>query len=203
MQKSFGDRARRTRPAGAARRAWAASPRRHAPHPSSRAGTRCRAKCRAPLPSTRIPARLQMVNRMQFYIDGAWVDPGRPRSRSRSSTRRPRKRCTRSRSARRPTSTRRSRPRARAFATFSQTTREERVALLEPHRRGLQDAHEGHRRRRSPTRWARRSPFAEKLQAGAGLGHIASTLDVLKNYRVRGAGTARPWSCASRSASSA
>src|SRR5258708_23556531 len=27
-----------------------------------------------------------------------------------------------------------------------------------------------------------RLPMAEKLQAGAGLGHIAATLDVLKNY---------------------
>jgi len=40
----------------------------------------------------------------------------------------------------------------------------------------------GHRRFRCPTRWARRCRWAEKLQAGAGLGHIVATLDVLKNY---------------------
>jgi aldehyde dehydrogenase (NAD+) len=34
---------------------------------------------------------------------------------------------------------------------------------------------------RYPTKWAP-LPMAEKMQAGAGLGHLMSTLDVLKKY---------------------
>ena len=70
------------------------------------------------------------------------VTPAR-RRRFPSSTPRPRRPCTRSLSARPRTSTRRWRRRARAFETFSLTTREERIELLskiiEVYKRRLKD----------------------------------------------------------------
>ena len=85
------------------------------------------------------------------------------------------------RSAPRPTSTRRWPPRARAFETYSQTSREERVALLskiiEVYKTRMKDIGAA-----VSDEMGAPLPMAEKLQAGAGLGHLASTLEVLKNY---------------------
>src|SRR4026207_2183079 len=86
----------------------------------------------APVPKFLRPAitRFPMVNRMQFYIDGAWVDPAVKKSTpvvnpateeamyevalgSKADLDKPFAAAK------------------RAFVTFSQTSREERVALLE------------------------------------------------------------------------
>src|SRR6202000_1897199 len=69
----------------------------------------------------------------------------------------------------------------RAFETFSQTSREERVALL----RKTVEIHEAGRRKPPAAvsdEMGAPLPMAEKLQAGAGLGHLMNTLDVLKKY---------------------
>jgi aldehyde dehydrogenase (NAD+) len=64
--------------------------------------------------------------------------------------------------------------------SYSQTSREDRVALLTK----IVEVYKGRMKRSappSPTDGAP-LPMAEKLQAGAGLGHIMSTLEVLKNH---------------------
>src|SRR5207237_8060774 len=67
----------------------------------------------------------------------------------------------------------------RAFETYSQTSREERAALLariiEVYKTRTKDIGAAvSDEMRAPL------PMAEKLQAGAGLGHLASTLENLK-----------------------
>ena len=142
-----------------------------------------------------------MVNRMQFYIDGAWVDPVVKKSTPvvNPATE---EACTRSRSAPRPTSTRRSlRPSARSRPIRRRAARSG-IALLEK----IIAIYKGRMKEIGAAvsdEMGAPLPMAERLQAGAGLGHITSTLEVLKNYRIRGEMWAPPWSCASRSASSA
>src|SRR5438270_12946787 len=68
-----------------------------------------------------------------------------------------------------------------AFLTYSQTSREERVALLskviEVYKTRMKDIGAA-----VSDEMGAPLPMAEKLQAGAGLGHLASTLEVLKDY---------------------
>jgi aldehyde dehydrogenase (NAD+) len=122
-----------------------------------------------------------MVNRMQFYIDGAWVDPAVKKSipvvnpateeamydvavGSKADVD---KAVTAAR---------------RAFETFSQTSREERVALLtkiiDIYKTRMKDIGAA-----VSDEMGAPLPMAERAQAGAGLGHLMSTLDVLKNYQ--------------------
>lgn len=121
-----------------------------------------------------------MVNRMQFYIDGAWVDPAVKKTHpvvnpanedvlyeiaigSKADV-------DKAVAAAK-----------KAFETFSVTTREERVALLEKimavYKTRMKDIGAA-----VSDEMGAPLPMAEKLQAGAGLGHIASTLEVLKTY---------------------
>ena len=70
----------------------------------------------------------------------------------------------------------------RAFETFSQTTREERIALLEK----IIEIYKTRMKEIGAAvsdEMGAPLPMAEKLQAGAGLGHLATTLDVLKNFQ--------------------
>ena len=122
-----------------------------------------------------------MVNRMQFYIDGAWVDPAVKKMHpvvnpanedvlyeiavgSKADV-------DKAVAAAK-----------KAFATFSMTTREERVALLEKiiavYKTRMKDIGAA-----VSDEMGAPLPMAEKMQAGAGLGHLASTLDVLKSYQ--------------------
>jgi aldehyde dehydrogenase (NAD+) len=121
-----------------------------------------------------------MVDRLKFYIDGAWVDPavkktmpvvnpatedamydvalGSPADVDKAVA-----------AAR------------RAFETFSLTTREERIALLtkmvEVYKRRMKEIGAA-----ISDEMGAPLPFAERFQAGAGLGHIMTTIDVLKSY---------------------
>ena len=122
-----------------------------------------------------------MVNRMQFYIDGAWVDPAVKKTHpvvnpanedvlyeiaigSKADV-------DKAVAAAK-----------KAFETFSLTTREERVALLEKiiavYKTRMKDIGAA-----VSDEMGAPLPMAEKMQAGAGLGHLASTLDVLKTYQ--------------------
>ena len=88
-----------------------------------------------------------MVNRMQFYIDGAWVDPAVKKSTPVVNP------ATEEAMYEVALGSKADVDKAvaaakRAFETFSQTSREERVALLDKDHRDLQGPHEGHRRRR-------------------------------------------------------
>jgi aldehyde dehydrogenase (NAD+) len=121
-----------------------------------------------------------MVNRLQFYIDGAWVDPVARKTLpvvnpanedvlyeiALGSAADVDKAVAAAR---------------RAFETFSLTTREQRVELLS-------QIIEVYKKRMKEIGGAISDEmgaplgFAEKFQAGAGLGHLMTTLDVLKNY---------------------
>src|ERR1700736_4539910 len=124
--------------------------------------------------------RVAMVNRMEFYNDCAWVDPAVKKSTPVVNP------ATEEAMYEVALGSKADVDKAvaaakRAFETFSQTSREERVALLSK-------IIEVYKTRRKDTGAAASDemgaplPMAEKLQAGAGLGHLASTLEVLKNY---------------------
>ena len=136
-----------------------------------------------------------MVNRMQFYIDGAWVDPVVKKSVqvvnpateeamyeiALGSTADVDKAVVAAR---------------RAFETYSQTSREERVALLSK----IIEIYKGRAKEIGAAisdEMGAPLPMAERLQAGAGLGHFASTLEILKNYHfeepVGVVGMITPW----------
>ncbi len=121
-----------------------------------------------------------MVHRMQFYIDGAWVDPVTPKSRPvvNPATEQPMYEIALGSAADVDKAVAAAR---RAFETFSQTTREERVALLtrivEVYKSRMKDIGAA-----VSDEMGAPLGFAEKAQAGAGLGHIVSTLEVLKTY---------------------
>src|SRR6185437_15369117 len=122
-----------------------------------------------------------MVNRMQFYIDGAWVDPvvkGKSTPVVNPATEEAMYEVALGSKADVDKSVAAAK---RAFQTFSQTSREERVALLEK----IVAVYKGRMKDIGAAvsdEMGAPLPMAEKLQAGAGLGHIASTLEILKNY---------------------
>ena len=121
-----------------------------------------------------------MVHRMQFYIDGAWVDPVTPKSRPvvNPATEQPMYDIALGSAADVDKAVAAAR---RAFESFSQTSREERVALLtrivEVYKSRMKDIGAA-----VSDEMGAPIGMAEKAQAGAGLGHIMSTLDVLKSY---------------------
>ena len=121
-----------------------------------------------------------MVQRMKFYIDGAWVDPVSPKTRPviNPATEQPLYDIALGSAADVDKAVAAAR---RAFESFSQTTREERVALLtkivEVYKSRAKDLGAA-----ISDEMGAPLPFAEKFQVGAGLGHITSTLDVLKTY---------------------
>src|SRR5260221_12128136 len=137
----------------------------------------------APVPLILPPCeitRFPMVNRMQFYIDGAWVDPAVKKSTPVVNP------ATEEALYEVALGSKADVDKAvaaakRAFLTYSQTTREERVALLskiiEVYKTRMKDIGAA-----VSDEMGAPLPMAEKLQAGAGLGHLASTLEVLKNY---------------------
>ncbi len=121
-----------------------------------------------------------MVNRTQFYIDSAWVDPISPKSRAviNPATEQPLYDIALGSAADVDKAVVAAR---RAFETFSQTSRDERVALLtriiEVYKSRSKDLGAA-----VSDEMGAPLPFAEKFQVGAGLGHIVATLDVLKSY---------------------
>ncbi len=121
-----------------------------------------------------------MVNRTQFYIDGAWVDPVTPKSRAviNPATEQPMYDIALGSAADVDKAVAAAR---RAFETFSQTSRDERVALLtrivEVYQSRAKDLGAA-----ISDEMGAPLPFAEKFQVGAGLGHIVATLDILKSY---------------------
>ena len=121
-----------------------------------------------------------MLNRMKFYIDGAWVDPAvmktvpvvNPATEERiydvavGSKADVDKAVAAAR---------------RAFETFSVTTREERIELLgkiiEAYKARAKDIALA-----ISDEMGAPMVLAERAQAGSGLGHLMSTLQVLKDY---------------------
>ncbi|WP_316204717.1 MULTISPECIES: aldehyde dehydrogenase family protein [unclassified Bradyrhizobium] len=121
-----------------------------------------------------------MVNRMQFYIDGAWVDPVVKKSTPVVNP------ATEEAMYEVALGSKADVDKAvaaakRAFETYSQTSREERVALLEKivaiYKSRMKEIGAA-----ISDEMGAPLPMAEKLQSGAGLGHFMTTLEILKNY---------------------
>ena len=121
-----------------------------------------------------------MVNRMQFYIDGAWVDPAVKKSTPVVNP------ATEEAMYEVALGSKADVDKAvaaakRAFETFSQTTREERVALLEKiiavYKTRLKDIGAS-----LSDEMGAPLPKPEKFQAGAGLGLLMTTREVLYKY---------------------
>src|SRR5260370_42300354 len=121
-----------------------------------------------------------MVHRMQFYIDGTWVDPVVKKSTPvvNPATEEAMYEVALGSKADVDKAVVAAR---RAFETFSHTSPEERVALLskiiEDYKNRMKDIGAALSVEMGAT-----LPMAEKLQAGAGLGHLASNIEMLKNY---------------------
>src|SRR6516162_11256849 len=124
--------------------------------------------------------RFPMVNRMQFYIDGAWVDPVVKKSIPvvNPATEEAMYEIAIGSKADVDKAAAAAR---RAFETYSQTSRDERVALLskvvEIYKSRMKEIGAA-----VSDEMGAPLPMAEKLQAGAGLGHLMNTLEVLKKY---------------------
>ena len=121
-----------------------------------------------------------MSHELQFYIDGAWVDPATPRTIDviNPATEEPIGRISLGSAA----DVDRAVAAARAaFETYANTTREERVALLErivaAYQARLDDLATVISREMGAPMW-----LAKAAQAPAGLAHFQQTLAVLKSY---------------------
>jgi aldehyde dehydrogenase (NAD+) len=121
-----------------------------------------------------------MVHRLQFYIDGAWQDPVIKNARPVINP------ATEEALYEVALGSRADVDKAvmaarRAFETFSLTTREQRVELLaniaEVYKKRMKDIGGA-----ISDEMGAPLSFAERFQAGAGLGHVMTTLDVLKSY---------------------
>ncbi len=121
-----------------------------------------------------------MVNRTQFYIDGAWVDPVVRKSHPVVNPATEEAMYDIALGSKTDVDNAVVAAR-RAFETFSQTSREDRVALLERiiavYKTRMKDIAAA-----VSDEMGAPLPFAEKFQAGSGLTHISSTLKVLKTY---------------------
>jgi len=121
-----------------------------------------------------------MVQRLKFYIDGAWTEPETRHTRTviNPATEAPLYELALGGAADVHKAVAAAR---RAFETYSQTSREDRVALLER-------VVEVYKRRAAELGEAISDEmgaplsFAQKFQVGAGLNHILATLEVLKGY---------------------
>src|SRR5499433_4004417 len=122
-----------------------------------------------------------MVNRMKFYIDGAWVDPIGKQTRSVVNP------ATEEVMYEVAVGSKQDVDRAvaaarRAFQTFSRSSRDDRVALLsriaDAYKKRIKDIGAA-----ISDEMGAPMPLAERAQAGAGLGHIMTTIDVLKTYK--------------------
>src|SRR6201987_3792482 len=124
--------------------------------------------------------RFSMVNRMQFYIDGAWVDPVVKKSTPVVNP------ATEEAMYEVALGSKADVDKAvaaakRAFNSYSQTSREERVALLTK----IIDIYKGRMKEIGAAvsdEMGAPLPRAEPLQAGPGLGHLMNTLEVVKKY---------------------
>ena len=121
-----------------------------------------------------------MVNRMQFYIDGAWVDPVVKKSTQVVNPATEEAMYEVALGSKADVDKAASAAK-RAFQTFSQTSRDERVALLTK----IVEIYKGRMKEIGAAvsdEMGAPLPMAERLQAGAGLGHLMNTLEVLKKY---------------------
>ena len=121
-----------------------------------------------------------MVQHSKFYIDGAWVDPVAKKMLPviNPATEEPTAEIALGSAADVDKAVAAAR---RAFDSFSQTSRQERIDLLtkivEVYKKRMKEIGGA-----ISDEMGAPLGFAEKFQAGAGLGHIMTTLEVLKTY---------------------
>jgi aldehyde dehydrogenase (NAD+) len=122
----------------------------------------------------------EMNERLQFYIDGRWVDPveARPFDVINPSTEEPIARIALGSAKDVDSAVQAAR---RAFESFSQTTREERLALLGKIVAAYQKRYDEIARTISEEMGA---PFwlAKAAQAATGLGHLGQVVQILQSY---------------------
>jgi aldehyde dehydrogenase (NAD+) len=121
-----------------------------------------------------------MVQRLKFYIDGAWQDPASKKTLPviNPASEEPLYEIALGSKADVDKAVAAAR---RAFETFSLTTREERADLLAK----IIDVYKKRMKEIGAAisdEMGAPLPFAERFQAGAGLGHLMTTLEVLKTY---------------------
>lgn len=121
-----------------------------------------------------------MVNRMQFYIDGAWVDPtiAKATYAINPATAEELYELALGSKADVDKAVKAAR---HAFGTFSQTTREQRISLLASIIEIYKDRAKEIGDSISDEIGAPLA-MAERMQANSAIGHFTSTLEVLKNY---------------------
>jgi aldehyde dehydrogenase (NAD+) len=121
-----------------------------------------------------------MVNRLKFYIDGAWVDPAVAKTVPVINPATEDKLYDVAVGSKADVDKAVAAAR-RAFESFSVTSREQRVELLtkiiEAYKARMKDIATA-----ISDEMGAPMTLAERAQAAAGLGHLASSLDVLKNY---------------------
>ena len=121
-----------------------------------------------------------MKDHLQFYIDGQWVDPAQPRTLDviNPSTEEAIARISMGSAADVDKAVAAAR---RAFETFSQTTREERLALLgkvlEVYQKRYGDIVVAVSQEMGAPLW-----LSKAAQAAMGVAHLATTIEVLKNF---------------------
>ena len=122
-----------------------------------------------------------MVNRLKFYIDGAWVEPAGKKTRPVVNPATEEAMYDIALGAKADVDKAVAAAR-RAFVTFSRTSRDERVAMLTR----VADAYKKRLKEIGTAisdEMGAPTTLAERAQAGAGLGHILTTIDVLKTYK--------------------
>ena len=121
-----------------------------------------------------------MLERLQFYIDGKWVDPTTPKTLDviNPANEEPFARISLGSKADVDKAVAAAR---RAFETFSQTTREERLALLQKifasYQKRYDEIVDTISKEMGAPKW-----LSKAAQAATGLGHIGETMKILKDY---------------------
>ena len=108
---------------------------------------------------------------LKFYIDGQWVDPVEPKTLDvvNPATEQVSGKIALGSAADVDKAVKAAR---KAFATWSQTSREERLDLLQAILAEYQKRCRRPRRRRSPRRWARRPRWPRASRSRSALGHL-------------------------------
>ena len=122
-----------------------------------------------------------MQNRLQFYIDGKWVDPVTPKTLEviNPATEEPFARISLGSKADVDKAVAAAR---KAFETFSKTTREERLALLNKimavYQTKYNEIAEAISKEMGAPMW-----LSKAAQAATGMGHLAEAAKILKDYK--------------------
>ena len=128
-----------------------------------------------------IVGETEMLNRLQFYIDGKWVDPVAPRTMEvvNPATEEPFARISLGSKADVDKAVAAAR---KAFDSFSRTTRQQRIellaAIIAAYQKHLDEVAQAISDEMGAPMW-----LAKAAQAPSGLAHLAGTMEALKNFQ--------------------